>query len=431
MVERELKNKRDTKNEEALMHVKTILNRLTKFKGFVVSNVTFNNKDELEIRIRPRKHSCPICSGCGVAGSSYDQRSARHYEFVPLWGIKTYFVYSPRRVDCVTCGAKIEKLPWSDGKHHQTTMLRMFLAHWAKKISWKEVAAEFQTTWQNVFRAVAWVVEYGLEHRDLSGITAIGVDEIYWGTRKGFVTVVYQIDVHIKRLLWVAPHRSIRSILGFFHMLGKDRSAHLQYVCSDMWKPYLKVIKKRAVNAIHILDRFHITANLNKALDEVRAAEAKALKPQGYEELKSSRWCLLKKPENLTNRQGAKLKELLKVNLRSVRAYLLKEEFRYFWEYSSPVWAEKFLNAWTTKVMRSRIEPMKRMARQIRLHQPLILNWFRAKKLFSSGIVEGFNNKAKVTLKKAYGFRTFNAMQIALFHQLGALPEPQITHTFW
>ena len=176
------------------------------------------------------------------------------------------------------------------------------------------------------------------------------------------------------------------------------------------------VIKKRALNAIHILDRFHITANLNKALDEVRAAEAKALKPQGYEELKSSRWCLLKKPENLTNKQGAKLKELLKVNLKSVKAYLLKEEFRYFWEYSSPAWAEKFLNSWTTKVMRSRIEPMKRMARQIRLHQLLILNWFRAKKLFSSGIVEGFNNKAKVTLKKAYGFRTFNAMQIALFH---------------
>ena len=155
------------------MHVKTILNRLAKFKGFVVNEIAFNNNSEIEISLRPRKHSCPICSGCGVAGSSYDQRSARHYEFVPLWGIKTYFVYSPRRVDCVTCGATIEKLPWSDGKHHQTTMLRMFLAHWAKKISWKEVAAEFQTTWQNVFRAVAWVVEYGLEHRDLSGITAI------------------------------------------------------------------------------------------------------------------------------------------------------------------------------------------------------------------------------------------------------------------
>ncbi|MCC6933036.1 MAG: transposase [Deltaproteobacteria bacterium] len=134
------------------------------------------------------------------------------------------------------------------------------------------------------------------------------------------------------------------------------------------------IIKKRAVNAIHILDRFHITANLNKALDKVQAAEVKALKPHGHEELKSASGCLLKKPENLTNKQGAKLKELFKINLRSVRVYLLKEEFRYFWKYSSPLWADKFLHAWTTKVMRSRIEPMKRMARQMRLNQPLILN---------------------------------------------------------
>ncbi|MCC6933707.1 MAG: transposase [Deltaproteobacteria bacterium] len=90
-----------------------------------------------------------------------------------------------------------------------------------------------------------------------------------------------------------------------------------------------------------------------------------------------------------------------------------------------------FLNTWITKIIRSKIEPMKHMARQIRHLQPLIFNWLTAKKLFSSGIVEGFNNKAKVTLKKAYGFHTLNAVQIALFQQLGALPEHLLTHTFW
>ncbi|MCC6933977.1 MAG: ISL3 family transposase, partial [Deltaproteobacteria bacterium] len=148
------------------MQLKAILNRLLKFKRFVFGKIVFSENSEIEISIRPRKHSLPICNCCGVAGSSYDQRPARRYEFVPLWGIKTYFVYNPRRVNCTNCGATIEKLPWSDGKPRQTTMLRMFLAHWAKKISWKEVAAEFRTTWQNVFRSVGWVVENGLEHRD-------------------------------------------------------------------------------------------------------------------------------------------------------------------------------------------------------------------------------------------------------------------------
>jgi transposase len=81
--------------------------------------------------------------------------------------------------------------------------------------------------------------------------------------------------------------------------------------------------------------------------------------------------------------------------------------------------------------MRSRIEPMKKVARTLRGHRELILNYFRAKKMFSSGIVEGLNNKAKVTMRKAYGFRTFRIAEIALYHCLGNLPEPKVAHTFY
>jgi transposase len=147
--------------------------------------------------------------------------------------------------------------------------------------------------------------------------------------------------------------------------------------------------------------------------------------------LKGSRWCFLKRPENLTANQSYSLRELLKYNLKSVRAYLLKEDFQQFWKYSSPAWAEKFLHAWCTRVMRSKIEPLKKQARSIRKHKQLILNWFRAKKLFSCGIVEGFNGKAKLTMRKAYGFRTFEALEIALYHQIGALPEPRLDHEFF
>lgn len=146
-----------------------------------------------------------------------------------------------------------------------------------------------------------------------------------------------------------------------------------------MWRPYLKVIKKKVSHALHILDRFHIVSSLNKALDEVRAKEARALAERGFTDLKGSRWCFLKRPENLTEKQGTTLKDLLRANLKTVRAYLLKEEFNFFWEYASPTWAEKFLDAWCTKVRRSRIEPMIKMAKRIQCHKPLILNWFRAK----------------------------------------------------
>src|SRR5262249_32628653 len=152
----------------------------------------------------------------------------------------------------------------------------------------------------------------------------------------------------------------------------------------------LKVIGERMGQAIHVLDRFHIMKQFGKALDEIRAEEAKRLKRDGYEPvLKKSRWCLLKRPENLTEKQTVKLAELLKYNLRTVRASLLREDFQRFGEYRGAAWAGKFLDEWTRRVMRSRLEPMKKVARTLRSHQPLILNWFRAKGEVSSGAVEG------------------------------------------
>jgi len=146
--------------------------------------------------------------------------------------------------------------------------------------------------------------------------------------------------------------------------------------------------------------------------------------------LKGSRWLLLKRPENLTEAQEVKLAELVQYNLRSVRSYLLKEDFQFLWKYVSPYWAGRVLNRWCTRVIRSRIEPMKRVARSLRKHRALILNWFRARGTISAAVVEGFNNKAKLTTRKALGFRTFKAAEIALFHTLGDLPEPEMAHRF-
>jgi transposase len=121
-------------------------------------------------------------------------------------------------------------------------------------------------------------------------------------------------------------------------------------------------------------------------------------------------------------------RDLLRYNLKTVRAYLLKETFQQLWEYNSPSWAGKFLGEWCRQTMRSRIEPMKKIARSLRQHRELILNYFRAQKLISSGVVEGLNNKAKVTMRKSYGFRTYQVLELALYHSLGKLPEPESTH---
>jgi transposase len=124
------------------------------------------------------------------------------------------------------------------------------------------------------------------------------------------------------------------------------------------------------------------------------------------------------------------ISELLQYNLQSIRSQLLREDFQRFWEYTSPAWALKFLDQWCTRTMRSKIEPMKKVARSLRNHRELILNWFRAKGTISAGTVEGLNNNAKLTTRKAYGFRTYNGVETALYHTLGNLPVPDFTHEF-
>src|SRR5471030_731242 len=147
--------------------------------------------------------------------------------------------------------------------------------------------------------------------------------------------------------------------------------------------------------------------------------------------LKKSRWLLLKREENLKAEQRFRLRDLLRYNLKTVRAYLLKEDFQQLWEYDSPTWAAKFLDDWCQQAMRSRIEPIKKVAKTLRSHRELILNYFRAKKQFSSGVVEGLNNKAKLTMRKACGFRTFSITETALYHALSKLPEPTTAHRFY
>ena len=249
-----------------------------------------------------------------------------------------------RRVACRPCSRVVaEQVPWSAGKPHLTGICRCFLARWAKKLPWMEAARSFRSNWDQVYRSVEYVVDYGLAHRRLDQVTALGVDEVRVGQGNHFVALVYQIDTYCRRLLWMGEKRT----------------------------------------------------------------------------------------ENLTDTQGVKLSQLLTTNLTTVRAYLLKEDFQRFWSYTYPAWAEKFLHRLCCRTMRSQIKPMKDIAKMLRRHQHLLVNWFRAHKHFNNGIVKGLDLKWNLTVRKAFVFRTFNAIKVASLHELGRLPEPQFTHEFY
>lgn len=316
--------------------------------------------------VRPRANSKPKCSGCGKTRPGYDRMpTPRLFEFIPIFNIPVALSYTMRRVNCPSCGIKVESVPWAQGKHTCCDAFRSFLASWAKVLSWKETAVRFNTSWDNVCRSVKWVVDYGLKNRDLSGITALGIDEVAYRLGHHYMTLVYQIDNGAKRLLAVIKDRKTEGLTSFFEEFGAERCAKIKVVCSDMWKPYLNVIASMLPAALNVLNRFHIVKKLGEAVDTVRREETKQLKRGGYEPvLTKSRFCFLKRPVNLTANQDTKLKEVLQYDLKTVRAYLLKESFDAFWKYESPRWAHWFLKKWCTRAMRSKLEPMKKFVRR-------------------------------------------------------------------
>jgi len=417
------------------VRIETLLNYCHPLKSFVYTNCRLeirNARPALVAVIEPRKNGKVYCSVCGKACRCYDRLDTRAFDFVPLWNIPVRFEYQMRRVNCPQCGVRVEQIPWANGKSHTTKAFELFLAQWARKLSWKDTARSFGTCWDTVFRSVKAVVAYGLKHRNLDNIEAIGVDEIQYGKGHKYLTVVYQLDAGMRRLLYAGKERTTKTLLKIFFEFGKERTARLKFVCSDMWKPYLKVIAKKAPQALNILDRFHIVSHLTKAVNQVRVDEVRRLKEDGYDEavLRHTKYCFLKNPQNLTPKQEAKLDDVLGYDLKSVRAYLLKESFQLFWDYDSPYWAEWYLEKWCKRAMRSRLEPIKKFVKTIRTHQPLIMNWFKAKKAYSSGIVEGMNRNVNLVTRKAFGFRSYEVLKTALFHTMGCLPEPESTHRF-
>jgi hypothetical protein len=245
-----------------------------------------------------------------------------------------------RRVNCKQCGVLVEEVPWGMGNHSSTKVHMHFLGHWARKLSWKETAEEFRTSWiRSTTRWRIWSPG-GWSIASWGPFAPLGAAK---GTK--YMTLVYQVDLGCTRLLWMGKERTVKTFTEFFTMIGPEVSAKIEFVYSDMWKPYLGVIREKCAHALNILDRFRP--------DQIPLVPSQ--------------------PAGESHRQP--------------------EDFQQLWNYEWTAWAAKFLDQWCGQVMRSRIEPMKKVARTLRAHREL--NYFRARKEFSSGVIEGLNSKAK------------------------------------
>ena len=408
------------------MQVSKLLRETIDLEGFRIADV--EKEDNVLIAMIERDGRYALrCGSCGERARYRDKRFERSFRHVPLWGIPVNLRYTPCRVDCESCGIRQERMPWTAGqKKRMTHALACTLAMWVRKVTIAEAARMFRCSWNTVSDALEYVVEYGLRHRDLSGIKHIGVDEI--SQRRGHVYLTNVYDLDTSTLIWSGPGRSKETLRAFFEWFGPERAARLEGVCCDMWQPYIAMIKEHAPDAILVFDKFHVAQHLSRAVDQVRRNEIRAKGKAHKEVVAGARYVFLKNPENLTGNQRKSLGFFMKLNLQITKAYLLKEAFRKFWQYTRPGWAENYLEKWFWWATHSRLKPMRDFAWMLRRHQKNILAYFKLR--MTNAGSEGMNNKAKAISHRAYGFRTPKYFILNMYHCLGRLPEPQLTHTF-
>lgn len=381
-------------------------------------------KDEktLHIYIEYRsgaEFSCPNCgkSGCKVHDILDQDRAWRHLDF---WQYQTILHARMPRVKCESCGKiRTVNIDWARPGagfslyfeyHVMSLMLEMPVAAVARKVG------EHDTRLWRVFKHY---VNQAMEDMDVSNVTRIAMDET--SRAKGHKYITLFIDMDTKRLIFATVGKDADVLQEFCLFLDSKgvEPTQIKEVCCDMSPSFISGIETNFPNASITFDKFHVMKMVNEALDLVRRQE-QATQP----ELKKSRYLWLKNQENLTKKQASTFAKLKDLDLATGRAYRMKISLQKMWNRSIII-SEMYFDEWCDWAVRSRLEPMIKVAKSLKKHKSGILRWFKTK--MTNGLLEGINSLVQAAKRKARGYRTpenFIAMAYATVNKLDLVPEP-------
>jgi transposase len=405
------------------VHIEKLVIRMLKIKDHRANSALEDGV--LIVRFMAKKNRNLPCGTCGRRARRHDRLPERTWKHIPIWNLPVSFVYRPWRVRCTHCGIRREHLPWAIGKARLTRALVVALATWAKLLPIETVVALFGVSWSTVYSAVTQAVKYGIDRRQLGTVLHIGIDEISRKKGHKYLTQVYDLDT--RTLLWSGKDRTEDTLRTFFEA-NPELAETVTAVCCDMWEPYAKIVGEYLPNAEIVFDKFHLIRHLLDAVNTVRSQEAHALKKTHPNLFTRTRYVLLKNEENLTEKQQLKLKDLQRFNLKSTRAWLLKEAFREFWESPDYEEAQWFLKQWCWMAAHSKLQPIKKVVKMIRRHWDGILAYFRHR--ITNGVTEALNNTAKAISHRARGYRTVHVFSNVMLLCMGGLEMPTFLHEF-
>ena len=358
---------------------------------------------------------CPDCSeGCPRADTA-PERTWRHLDTMQF---KTEIRAAVPRTRCEKCGVKTVAVPWA-GKHSRFTLLFEALAIKVLQAasSVKKAAELLNIGWDSMHAIVERAVERGLQRRHLDDVRHVGVDEKSFGEGHDYVSIMTDLDGH--RVLEVAPERTIESCDLLWKTLTETQQSEVESVSMDMWQAFMTSAEKNALQAEIVHDRFHVSKHLNEAVDKVRRQENRDLQSEGDHRLKGTRQLWLFNQENLDEDSYYELLTAQRGDLKTGRAWAMKENFRDFWNRPSERSGKRFFDHWYSWAIRSRLEPIKKIARMLKNHLGGLLSYFRHR--VTNAITEGFNSRIQSVKSAARGFRNFANYRLRILFYCGKL----------
>lgn len=381
---------------------------------------------QVVVTIARTTDSAPVCPICGKPASGYDKRS-RRWRHLDTCRFPTYVEAEVPRVQCPEHGVRQVRVPWAEEGSGFTALFESLVIDWLKCATTSEVARLMRLSWGAVDRIRQQAVARGLARRAATDRPHLSVDETSFQKRHEYVTVVS--DQATGAVVHVADDRTIESLSDYLRSLSDQQRAAIRTVSMDMWPAYIHAVVAQIPHAERKIcfDRFHIAHHLGRAVDQVRRIEHSVLMKNADHRLKKTRFLWLSNPNNIRDHRWEAFASLRSSTLKTARAWALKEEAMQVIErYRSPSWAREAWDWWFSWAMRSRLEPIKKVARMIKTHLWGILN--AAKHGRTNALAESINARIQRIKRQACGFRNRERFRTAIYFHLGQLdlyPRPK------
>jgi transposase len=384
-----------------------------------VTDVELDLKEEaVTVRVALEPGAQLLCPECGQPSPGYDRRE-RRWRHLDTCQFQTILAAEVPRVQCPTHGVHQVGVPWAEAGSGFTALFEALVIDWLREASIAAVARRMQLSWSGIDTIMRRAVARGLQRRQAESPRHLNIDETSFRKGHNYVTVVSDSDSG--RVLHVAEERTTQSLKGYYSTLNEEQKEALESVAMDMWPAYITATVAAVPEARRKIafDKFHVAKHLGEAVDRVRRGEHRALSEQGDDTLKGSKYLWLWNPDNMSAEKWRGFKALRESTLKTARAWSIKETAMGLWHYVSRTWAENAWRAWLAWAQRSRLEPVRKVARMIGEHLWGIINAVVLK--VDNGGAESINSRIQMIKIRARGFRNKLRFQQAIYFYLGGL----------